>query len=502
MPVNVASQRSAQLAPRVKYFSFGLAGFVAAVLLIGIVGDWLLRPGPAGINVTVLTLATLGIVIHHARKHRLLTERPAHITLGAACVFSLLYCWRDVGPTSLLVLFVIAVSVVLTAAQRIGRDPRNAYLWNYAQDAFNFAMWALLLPFTLAFRSHRTAESAAHPVSATGLAVARGVLIAAPLIVVLGSLLVSADALFEKFLTDLFDFDLDTVFSHVVVFAFCAWSAAAVWWQCLEGPVGNTTYRTGERKPFALGAVEINVALGLVTALFMTFIAFQVRYFFGGHERVLTEAGLTYADYARRGFFELATVAGIALAVLVLCSRLVETAGPRGRRIFTFIAAAFVLSVLTIVASAFHRMGLYIDAYGLTRERLYTASFMIWVAVVFLWLYFCVYGDRLRRFAWGLVLSGYAATFALLAINPDATIARFNMERAIDGKPLDIEYMRTLSFDAVPVLVRMLPSLEGEEHAHVQELLNSGAIGGGRWDSRTWTWGRARAALALESLDT
>lgn len=482
-------------------FRFGMRGFVATVVALGVAGDALLRPGPLGANVTIYLIATLAVLIFQARRAGVAFIGPARVSLAAAVFFSVLYIWRDSGPTSVLILGVIAVSMVLAAASRIGRDPRLAYLWDYAVDAINFCMGAVLLPFVLMTETQRSIESYPKPATRTVLAVLRGILIAAPMVIVFGALLVSADVLFEQFLTSVFDFDFETMLSHIVVAAVCAWAAAAVLWQCLEGAVGQPVFQRDSGRPFRWGTIEINVALGIVTALFLTFIAVQVRYLFGGHDRVLAEAGLTYADYARRGFFELAAVAGVALALLINCSRLVETASVGGRHVYKVISACFIAAVLAIIASAFQRMNLYIDAYGLTRLRLYTASFMGWMVVVFIWLYASIYLERIRQFAWGLVLTGYAATFILLAVNPDALIARVNMARALDGKGIDLEYMRQLSADAIPPMVQGLPQLDGADQVGVRDFLEDFANEFSDRDYRTWTWGLTRAAYAMESLD-
>ena len=482
-----------------KHFSYGLAGFLVAVAFFGVVGDLLLRDGPIGISVTLLLALILGVLIFHARRDRLLTSLPSRITLGAAALFGLLYSWRDVAPVSLLVLAVIAVSIVLTAASRMGRDPREAYLWDYALDAFNFWLRSVLLPFSLVFTAQSAARTANRTASATGFAVLRGVLVAAPILVIFGMLLISADAIVEQLLFDLFDFE--TVASHVILFGVCAWGAATIWWQCLEDAPESTVHRLGARMAFSWGAIEINVVLGLVAALFAAFIAIQVRYFFGGHERVLTEAGLTYADYARSGFFELATVAGFALGLLVLCSQFIEPATPGARRAFKILSAVFIVSVLVILASAFHRLSLYIDAFGMTRARIYAAAFMIWAGAIFLWLYVCIHFDHARRFAWGCVLFGYAATFALLAMNPDALVARINMQRAVEGKPLDLDYMRSLSLDAIPPIVSALSRLEGVEHQQVLDFLSVRSLESRERSPKTMSVGTARAASAFESID-
>ena len=68
--------------------------------------------------------------------------------------------------------------------------------------------------------------------------------------------------------------------------------------------------------------------LGLLDALFLAFVAVQARYFFGGTQR-LALLELTYAEYARRGFFELLAVAG--LVVPLLLARSTGCFGPKAR---------------------------------------------------------------------------------------------------------------------------------------------------------------------------
>jgi hypothetical protein len=56
-------------------------------------------------------------------------------------------------------------------------------------------------------------------------------------------------------------------------------------------------------------------------------------------------------------------------------------------------------------------------------------------------------------------VAGFAAVLAVNAVNPDAVIARTNIERARHSEELDAYYLTTLSADAVPVLVEALPRI-------------------------------------------
>jgi hypothetical protein len=59
----------------------------------------------------------------------------------------------------------------------------------------------------------------------------------------------------------------------------------------------------------------------------------------------------------------------------------------------------------------------------------------------------------MRRFAVGVVVTGFVMTGALNVVDPDALIARTNLARP----QADVTYLAGLSDDAVPTLVARLP---------------------------------------------
>ena len=76
--------------------------------------------------------------------------------------------------------------------------------------------------------------------------------------------------------------------------------------------------------------------------------------------------------------------------------------------LFRGLAALQVALVFIIAASAFHRMKLYRDEYGLTQLRFYTTAFMIWLAVLLFWFVCTVLTGRRQRFAIGALATGVA----------------------------------------------------------------------------------------------
>ena len=89
---------------------------------------------------------------------------------------------------------------------------------------------------------------------------------------------------------------------------------------------------------FSLGIIELGVPLGLLNLLFLSFVLVQVRYFFGGAASVALTPGLTYSEYARRGFFELVAVSALVLPLLLLTHWVLVKNDANAERIFRWLA--------------------------------------------------------------------------------------------------------------------------------------------------------------------
>jgi hypothetical protein len=247
--------------------------------------------------------------------------------------------------------------------------------------------------------------------------------------------------------------------------------------------------------------------LVLVDAVVALFVGLQVAYLFGGLS-TLDAAGMTYSDYARRGYFELVAAAAMAGGLLVSLEYAI------GRRPRRYLALAVGLVILTIVvlASAALRLQLYQDAYGWTELRLYVAVSIAAMAATLLALAAGLIADRTRWLGHAMAVIGLASLIALNGLAPAAFVAERNVARVIhpelvpeDGfAGLDIAYLDVLPDDAIPALVAALPQLPpGEAEAlrplllaRRQELAFDPAYAG----PAAWNLGRIRARAALEAM--
>jgi hypothetical protein len=335
--------------------------------------------------------------------------------------------------------------------------------------------------------------------------VGRGAALALPLLLVFGSLLMAADAGFDRLIGRTFALDLPLVTSHLGLALVLAWVAAGVLRALvIPSPSAVPAVAAGDvaaeaqpaRRPH-LGMVETATVLGLLDLLFLAFVVLQLPHFFGSYGDLLAPGGATFSEYARRGFFELCMVAGLVLPLL-LAVHWLSGDDPRAARVFRVAAGAMVGLVFVIILSALHRMRLYQSAYGLTELRVYTTAFMLWLTAVFGWFCWTVLRGRRERFAFGAVTAAVETIVLLHVASPDALIVRVNAAREQAVVRFDALYAASLSGDAVPGLLRRLDAVPAEGRCPVaRRLLRQWS--GADEDWRAWSLGRSRAVAAVRA---
>ena len=202
-----------------------------------------------------------------------------------------------------------------------------------------------------------------------------------------------------------------------------------------------------ERMEWLIPLVSLNL-------LFAAFVLVQLTVLFGGRKHVLDTAGLTYAEYARSGFFQLVAVAALTLMVLAGASWWTAKAEQRDRRIVRVLLGALCVLTLVVLASALRRIELYEDAYGLTRLRLFVHATILWLGAFFV----LVIGAGMVGSRWlprALVTTTALALILFTWMNPDATIARENVARFNETGRIDTFFLKSLSADAVPALLEL-----------------------------------------------
>ena len=280
------------------------------------------------------------------------------------------------------------------------------------------------------------------------LAALRSLAVTVVLLGLFGALLASADRLFAAYLTGI---DLELAPARIAVGVLVAAVAATAAHLAIAPPAWGDL-RPRAPRPAGLG--EWLVPVGSLAALVLGFLGLQVSALLGGHRHVLETVGLTYAEYARQGFGQLVVVTVLTLVVVALAARRAPRAARTERAATSGALAALCVGTLGVVASALQRMSLYVEAFGLTRLRLFVLAVEAALGVVVL----CVMAAGVRwRGRWlprAVVGVGAAMLLALAATNPDALVLRVNAA-AEHEIPLDVAYLQGLSADAVPAAARL-----------------------------------------------
>lgn len=462
--------------------------WLPAAAALGVSGDLLLRAAPGwNLALWLAGLLVVGVTLAPGRPGR---ERRAVAGLGLLAAAA--PAVRSAPPLQLLAVGLVMVSAGWLLLAR----PWTSGLVARVTALIGAGISMVVLAPVGAAVAPRSPEEGAARWRRNSAVVARGAVVAAPILLVVGALFISGDPAFARHANLLLEAGLDRVVSHLALALLLAWVAGGLVLAIAGVRVGNLALPAG---PLRRWAGEVIVALLLVEVLFAVFLGVQVRTLVGGREFVESTIGMTYAEYARSGFFQLVIAGLVAIPTLLMADWVVGHG--RHRRTFVGLTYGLVAGVILVVASAAVRLELYVDVYGLTEARLYAAAVMAWLATSAVWLAVTIARGRAERFAAGALLAGWIVFVALVVVNPAATVVRTNAARAAAGETpgFDVQYGTSeLGVDAVPALVEALENLSPDERcrvaAHLAEWMDRPA----ERDWRSWTVSRWRAWRVLE----
>ncbi|MGI5211410.1 DUF4153 domain-containing protein [Plantactinospora sp. CA-290183] len=314
----------------------------------------------------------------------------------------------------------------------------------------------------------------------------------AVVLIVFGALLSSADVAFSAVLAEFVpEINVGTVFRWIFLLAVGGLIAVAAVYTLSAPPDLSTVDSSSGRR---LGIVEWMPAIAGLTLLFGGFVAVQFTVLFGGQRHVLRTTGLSYAEYARSGFWQLLAVTLLTLAVLGGVTRWARRDRAIERILLrTLLGLLSALSVV-IVVSALSRMYTYQKVYSFTGERIFVMAFELLLGAVFLMI--LVAGIRWRG-AWIPRLTVGLAVVMLLslaAINPEDYVARRNIARYQETGRIDAWYLRALSADATPALAKLPDPVRRCTLSWIADELEEPDP----WNA--WNLGRVRARNVLDRL--
>ena len=146
-----------------------------------------------------------------------------------------------------------------------------------------------------------------------------GILIAIPLLLVVCSLLLSADVVFRSFSDRLFsglfeNIDFGTIFAVVFTICFGMFSSYCILIELAFQDINPVMENKKTMEPI----IAITFS-SILTVIYLCFSIIQIAYLFIGNMKL--PDGYTYAAYARQGFFQLLFVCLINLVLVLFCQK-------------------------------------------------------------------------------------------------------------------------------------------------------------------------------------
>ena len=328
---------------------------------------------------------------------------------------------------------------------------------------------------------------------------------AAALVSILLPVLISADALFAASMEKLqwavlFDLQFGRVFQRVF------------WTLVLTPFVFGLLYGLGtprllcpvkEEKGLRVDGLGLALMLAAVDALYLAFLAVQSAGLFGGPE-YLAARGVSYAEWARSGFFQMVGVTVVNLSLMLAALCLARREG-REWTVLRGLCALLSGESLVLLVSAAWRMTLYVSAYGLSFKRCMTYWGMVMMALFLLAGLWKTWRPDFRFCKWAFPLA-LAGWLVINCVPVDYLVARNQVDRYLSGESpaVSVRYlMYSLSYDTLPQLERLdgerLLSEYGEAEWRRGETL-AGALQQRRldaqWECADWRSWSLSACLA------
>lgn len=445
---------------------FALMSFVLGYLFI----NWMLFvPESLGLGATLLVVAFSVMSVIYLRLKGIKLTACAILGLIGIDGMSLAFLFSANG----LIKFLVTVFIIFALAYWYYSSSGNREEGKIGDMLpFDLLKSVLVLPFVSFGKLFGVAKSGIKSSSAgkkIGMALL-GILIAVIPTAIITALLLNADDAFANLADGLFKGTFEDLPKNIWFFILGIPVAMYVFGMMYSNAEHRgSEYLRRENNEKALGKAQIAPAIMTcfaITPIIIVYVLFflsQTGYFLSAFSGIRPE-GITYAEYARRGFFELCAVSVVNLVVIVAACLFTKREDGKRSRVVRGYVITLAVFTLMLIAIAVSKMVMYIDAYGLTRMRVYTTWFMIALAVLFVFIIVRQLTVRFNLFRNFTVVA--VAMFAVLVFaDVDAQVARYNVDCYRSGKleSVDIIMMYDLSDSAI----KYVESLVDDENPRI-----------------------------------
>lgn len=275
------------------------------------------------------------------------------------------------------------------------------------------------------------------------------VIIAVPCVILLVIILSSADMVFSLNAQNL----LMKLFTHInfrtVYVVICGVLVGLYLFGILFTHIaGNKPDYARPQKELRGDLIIINILLGSLLFVYTLFVMIQFKYLFAGSA---LPSGLSYTEYARKGFFELLALSVVNIIFILVVTSLTKKDTGKWATLTRVFCHYMCAVTIVLLASSFYRMWLYTNAYGLTRMRFFVMGFLVFELIGLIVTFVFIARPKINI---TLVYVCLAITYyTLLSVFPlDNLIAKNQIDRYMHDSRTDLSYIYTLSLDAAPAM--------------------------------------------------
>ena len=395
-----------------------------------------------GYFTTAVTIITLGFVTWYLikRGYKLAVENC--INAGVILLLSLVFSftsnkpikgWTAVAIICLTAYFVFSVCSDRKLSEYFFKDLTNAVFFPFSGFSYNFSA---------VFRSRNGGKKGRIANIMIGLAVS------IPLFIVVLLLLVSADKAMSNMVENIFDVVTEEMILLIPQFILGIPIAMYLFGMLFisaskrnKDNITDEAYRKSKESGRVLPKSAVFAALMPILLLYALFFFSQLPYFLSGFSGKLP-GNLTYADYAREGFFQLVALTVINLVIIIIMQRFSRDSVDKKSFSLRIFSILFSVTTLVLVASALSKMIMYIQSYGLTRARVNATWAIVVIALAFI---FIIIKQLFGRFPLirSIVVTAVLMFGVLAFSRVDYQIAKYNITMYKEGhhKRLDFGYL-------------------------------------------------------------
>lgn len=416
-------------------------------LVYGLIYTFCLYKNISGITFPICVGATIGFAILFMRKinYRIMKNSLPYLVgmglLGLSSAYT----------TSAFMLFFNIVGILLLFMVFMIHQFYNDYLWNF--PTYLKRIFILMgttvqsIPYPYWHGGWFFSKNKNIGRNNTLIAVVVGFVVAMGILCVTLPLLLSSDIMFSKIFGELLSYiNFSTLFwiSLTFIIGFTlpyAFFTALCRYNFPEGR---------ERKMKYFDPVIGITFTSIVSLIYMVYCAIQIMYLFLGMSAGLPQY-VTYAEYARGGFWELLFVSIINFIIILLCLYLF-----RENIVLKIILTIMCGCTFVMIVSSAYRMKMYVGEYNLTFLRILVLWFLVVLALIMIGMTVSIYKKRFPLFKYIIaVVSVMYIGFSFS--RPDVIIAKYDISQWKNGDSQDFFYLmyETLSIDAAPEIAKV-----------------------------------------------